>query len=417
MEEFETLLARHRGAVERFVRYRIGGRDAEDVLQEIFFAASRNYGRLQYQEAFKGWLLGIARRKCADYFRARAAAMEIPMDALAVRELAVGSRGVTEIPGVRETLDALGDRDRQMLFLYYFRQMPQQEIARMLDIPPGTVKSRLFAARERFRQRYAQENEKGECLMKTLPDTMPAYTIRPSEAPPFPVRHEELPGMFIRPKIGEKLTFGMYDLPARKLTGIYRLEATGEVMLHGVRGVEIASTYTEGKTEMRSVLFAQLTDTHCRYLGGERVDGNGVRHIDTFLDDGFSEAYGIGPDNCGFPVERRVEGRITEKDDALQTDAAGDVSDIVGRYEVRLGNQTYDTVRLVDFQDTAQGGMLCEYYLTADGRTALWRRFNEDTWAMARYGRPWTEALPFSERLILNGKTFVHWYDCITDRV
>ena len=61
--------------------------------------------------------------------------------------------------------------------------------------------------------------------------------------------------------------------------------------------------------------------------------------------------------------------------------------------------------------------MLCEYYLDHSGRTVLWRRFNRDDWALNRYGQRWSEKLPNNERLTLNGDTYVHWYDCITDYV
>ena len=35
----------------------------------------------------------------------------------------------------------------------------------------------------------------------------------------------------------------------------------------------------------------------------------------------------------------------------------------------------------------------------------------------SRYGRPWSELLPGNERITINGATFVHWYDCITDHI
>ena len=77
----------------------------------------------------------------------------------------------------------------------------------------------------------------------------------------------------------------------------------------------------------------------------------------------------------------------------------------------------YDTVRLVDIQYADNGAMLAEYYLDAAGRTILWRRFNRDDWALPRYGRPWSEQLPDNARLTINGDTYVHWYDCITDYI
>lgn len=255
--------------------------------------------------------------------------------------------------------------------------------------------------------------------MKHLPQILPNYTIRKSEEPPFTVRHEELPGMLIVPREGEKLSFAMYDQPGGKQNGIYHMKVTGAVVIHGVHGVEIASYYMEGnEQEEESVIFAQLTDSHCRYLGGMTTGKDGVRRITTFLDgDTFSDAYAIGEDNCGFEVDRCPKGVITACGGDLITDAKGDVSDIVGRYNVTIVGKTYDTVRLIDIQLSKDSCMMCEYYLGKNGRTVLWRRFNRDDWAMGRYGKKWTEMLPDNERITINGKVYVHWYDCVTDFV
>ena len=52
-----------------------------------------------------------------------------------------------------------------------------------------------------------------------------------------------------------------------------------------------------------------------------------------------------------------------------------------------------------------------------DGTTVLWRRFNKNDWALHRFCKPWTELLPENERLLINGETFVHWYDCVSDYI
>lgn len=67
--------------------------------------------------------------------------------------------------------------------------------------------------------------------------------------------------------------------------------------------------------------------------------------------------------------------------------------------------------------ETYNNGVVSEQYLDKDGRTILWRRFNRNDWAYDRYGMQWTEQLPENERLCINGKTYVHWYDCITDYI
>ena len=165
------------------------------------------------------------------------------------------------------------------------------------------------------------------------------------------------------------------------------------------------------------MLFAQLTDTHCRYLGGMHTDESGTRRIITFLDAGFTDSYEVGEDNSGFPTLRTEQKLFTETENGLVADLTEDVSDICGRFEVQIGGKTYDTVRILDVQTVSLGIMLCEYYVDKNGRTVLWRRFNKDDWAFIRYGKKWSEALLESERMTINGETYVHWYDCITDYV
>ena len=170
--------------------------------------------------------------------------------------------------------------------------------------------------------------------MKSLPKVLPNYTIKKSEEQPFTVRHEELPGMLIIPREGEKLSFGMYDQPEGKQSGIYHLKVVGAVVLHGIRGVEIATQYIDSNGQKEeNTIFAQLTDSHCRYLGGMTKDKDGLRCITTFLDgDTFSDAYAIGEDNCGFEVNRCPKGVITACGNDLVAGQSGDVSDVVGRY-------------------------------------------------------------------------------------
>ena len=89
---------------------------------------------------------------------------------------------------------------------------------------------------------------------------------------------------------------------------------------------------------------------------------------------------------------------------------------MVGRYTVVIGGKSYDTICVMDvetYDDNAS-----EQYIDCHGRTILWRRFNPDDWHMAHYGgRCWSEMLPDSERITINGRTFVHWYDCITSYI
>lgn len=424
MGDFDKLLRKEMPVLERFVRFRIGNaHDADDVLQETCIAAFRNFDGLKDENFFKPWLLGIARHKCNDYFREKAKSMEIPIDELREPAFSYGVQGVTTVSVVRETLDLLGDKDKHILYLYYFKDLPQDEIAKRLGLPLGTVKSRLHNAKQRFKKKYPYI-PKGESEMKQLPEKMPEYKITKIDKPPFEVRWEELMGWFIVPKPGEKLAFGIYDQPGGKRGELCELEVTGKAKVHGIEGVEItAKEYNPSeaniidnnkKAERRFV--AQLTETHCRFLAESHIE-NGVKQFFTFLDaDEFLPNWGFGENNCGNAVQLKQKGIMHTDGDTISTEEKSFLLDIVGRYKVEINGKEFDTVCVIDLWQY-EDYVVSQQFLDKNGKTVLWRRFNRDDWAFSRYKKKWTEILPENERLTVNGETFVHWYDCITDYI
>lgn len=421
MEEFERLLAECRGAMERFVYFRLPSKsDAEDVIQEVTVTAYRKFGTLKDPALFRAWLVSIARNKCNDYFRRRAGVSELPLDAVSETCLTDGRLGLTETSAVGDTLEQLGDRDRQILQLYFYHELPQAEIARRLGVPLGTVKSRLHTAKSNFKEKYPYPPKpKGDHKMKKLPDLLPEYTITRSDKEPFPVVWEELMGWFLVPKPGEKLSWGMYDLPSRRADHFYEMAVTGKARVHGIEGVELTareSSASPQKEEILRTFVAQLTDTHCRYLAAMRTE-NGVRRYITFLDsDEFLPNWGFGENNCGNEIHLSTKGDIVRDGSTLTTAEKPFLLDIVGRYTVTIGPKSYDTVCVMDVE-TYNCGVVSEQYLDRNGRTVLWRRFNRDDWAFDRYRQKWSEKLPQNERITVNGQTYVHWYDCITDYI
>lgn len=419
MEEFEALVREHGAAAERYVRFRVGPEDAEDVLQEVWLAAYSGFSQLRDVSAFKAWLISIAKSKCGDYFRKRDLLREVPLEGLE-NKLSDGKFGPSPFEGVRETLELLGRRDREVLGLYYWGGLSQAEMARRLKIPVGTVKSRLHTAKRNFKDRYPYRTrmEKGE-PMKKLPEYLPEYKIEADPREPFSVKWEELMGWFLVPKLGEKLSWGMYDLPSRKCDHVYDMAVTGRAKVHGIEGVELTAREApySGRAEVIERTFvAQLTDTHCRYLATVRNDG-GVRNYITFLDgDEFLPNWGFGENNCGNETNLSPKGDIRRSGSEVRTERRDFLLDIVGRYAVTIGGRTYDTVCVMDVE-TYNCGVVSEQFLDRSGKTVLWRRFNRDDWALDVYKIPWSQRLPENERLTVNGATYVHWYDCITDYI
>lgn len=425
MECFEARLEEIYSQVERYVKYRLNGcGDAEDILQEVCLIAYLKYDQLQQKESFKAWVLSIARNRCSDYFRRKQAGREVPLEEIPESRLVYGRWGWQVSNPVEDTLEQLAERDREILRLFYWKDLSLAEIGQKLNIPVGTVKSRLNTARERFRKQYPYP-PKGDTIMTKLPNMLPDYTIERINLEPFPVKWEELQGWQIVPRLGEKLSWGLYDFPSKKRTEYTEMEVVGKAEIHGIEGVEIAAVqygaedyYRTGcvdKMERRFV--AQLTDTHSRYLAESHVE-DGVRKCYTFLDgDEFISNWGFGEDNCGNEVNLVPKGLLKREGDTITGQTPKEMVDVVGRCKVTINGNAYDTVCVMDIQ-CFNDGVASEQYIDQNGRTVLWRRFNKDDWAIGRFGgRRWSEKLPDNARLTINGETYVHWYDCISDYI
>ncbi len=426
-KSFEALFDAHRRELERFVYFQISERDdAGDVFQECCLAALRGFDGLADEAAFRAWLIGIARNKCRDYFRSRARRWEIPSDGTALENAggAYSQEFACEGP-----LDALGKNDREILQLRCLYGLTVEETALRLGIPEGTVKSRLHAARARFREscQYGESHEKETERMKStrkMPDIMPDYTIEWTGGEPFVAKWEEMMGWFIVPRLGESIRWAMYDFPDKRRTELCEMRVTGRAEVHGIEGVEIESREYDaaecnalaGQEPVLRHFVAQLTDTHCRILAETHVE-NGVRKLFTFLDDeAFLGNWGFGEDNCGNAVMLRRRGDITREGRTVVCADKKFLLDIVGRCRVTIGGRSYDTVCVMDIE-TYNDGVVSEQFIDRSGRTVLWRRFNRDGWRFERYGRRWSELLPENERITVNGETYVHWYDCITEHI
>lgn len=424
--DFEILLNECRRVVERFVFYRISNiEDAEDILQETYLTAFQKFNTLKDKTQFKAWIIRIAKNKCNDYYRKSFKEPEFIEQNLEQLSVFSSNSGFDEQSLVWDTIKILSDKEREIISLYYFIGYSQEEISKRLKIPLGTVKSRLYNAKANFKENYPyipQKTMKGDIKMN-LPKTMPDYRIIKSSKEPFSTKWEELMGWLIVPKPGEKIKWALYDFPERNQTEYVEMEVAGKAFVHGVEGVEItAKEYnpvvtniidSDAYAERRFV--AQLTDTHCRFLA-ESHKQNGATKYYTFLDDDeFIKNWGFGEDNCGKETDLCAKGFIKRNDDNVICDKIKCL-DIVGRYTVIIGSKEFDTVCVMDIE-SYESGVVTEQYVDRNGRTVLWRRFNADDWKLSYYKDYWSNKLPQNEKLFVNGKAYVHWYDCISDYV
>ena len=145
---FGGLYAEHSPALLQLATALTGGDRgrAEDLVQETMLRAWTHRANLDIQHRSpRAWLITVARRLAIDAYRARRARpAEVELDEHLA--LAGGQRADASIDeaGVRAAIAALPGPQRQVLAEVYYRDRSVAETARILQIPPGTVKSRTF---------------------------------------------------------------------------------------------------------------------------------------------------------------------------------------------------------------------------------------------------------------------------------
>lgn len=413
---FEPLYHRYKDVLERYIVYKISNRqDAQDVLQETLTAAYNGFSSLSDVSMFKRWLLGIASNKCKDYYALKAKRLEIPTDTLP--ESRLDAHGYPMMTTVQDALDALPEKEMQILYLHYFLGYNQRDIALRLGVPLGTVKSRIHTAKAHFRQLYpiVPDSKRGERSMKTrhFPQKAPKITIEKAYASPFSVDLEEISGWLIVPRVGERNEFAFYNDPDGGLTSHMTMDCVREAQIHGIPCVQVEceETYLEGDgTERVSTrtLFLRLTDTHVTYIA-EMAIRDGALHFGSFMDEEWLASFETGEDNSGRAIRQQPKGIALIKDDGSITISREEYADVLGRYTVSIADESYDTVAIAELCE----GIYNVLYVTEDGRTKLMRRYNRFDWKQERYNALWTDTLPDSERLSINGDVYVHWYDCL----
>ncbi|HEU5477005.1 MAG TPA: sigma-70 family RNA polymerase sigma factor [Gaiellaceae bacterium] len=145
--------------VERFSRYvyaicsrgfRLAQHDAEDVFQEVFARAFERLAELRSDDAVRPWLAQLTRRLCIDRLRllARDTPSEAEPDESEVDDVLAG---LDEAMTVRAALDEVGDPCRDILDRFFCRDESYHVIGEALDIPAGTIASRISRCLEKVR--------------------------------------------------------------------------------------------------------------------------------------------------------------------------------------------------------------------------------------------------------------------------
>ncbi|UCE60034.1 MAG: RNA polymerase sigma factor [Phycisphaerales bacterium] len=172
---FELLVRRHAPELHQFaMRFTGSSVTAEDVVQETFLQVHTAGKSFDPKRRFKPWLFTVAANKARDQLRRRKRRRELPFEAQVAAEGEAGQRFIDLLSGdedivddellleekrraVRNAIDSMPPKLREVLILAYYHRFPYKEIAEIVDIPLGTVKSRLHGAVASFAERYRAE--------------------------------------------------------------------------------------------------------------------------------------------------------------------------------------------------------------------------------------------------------------------
>lgn len=166
-EAFASVFDRHAEVLAKYLVRRVGSADGESLLGELFRIAfeSRDRFDTNYSDA-RPWLYGIGSKLVMKHFRSRergrtalvrlasqSSSTEVPFD----EQVTENSHWIALWQCVAPAIDDLPDRDREVVMLYVFSGLSYVEIAEALEIPAGTVRSRLNRVRVAMRQLAATQ--------------------------------------------------------------------------------------------------------------------------------------------------------------------------------------------------------------------------------------------------------------------
>ncbi|MEM1185559.1 MAG: RNA polymerase sigma factor [Planctomycetota bacterium] len=186
-EALRNLLDRHHDDLMRFLFRMTGDRQlAEDAFQDAFLQIHQSAGTFDANRSFRPWLFTVAANKARDLLRKKGRRHMVPLsapvggggerdgrqssfiDLIEVNTEGPGDRlGDTERDSlVQQAVDDLSPTLREILLLAYFQRLSYAQIADDLDIPLGTVKSRLHAAVAGFAKSWRQRLAASEARLE-----------------------------------------------------------------------------------------------------------------------------------------------------------------------------------------------------------------------------------------------------------
>ncbi|MCX8065250.1 MAG: sigma-70 family RNA polymerase sigma factor [Candidatus Hydrogenedentes bacterium] len=159
---FEVLSNRYYPGVYTVVLSKIMDEDlAKDIIQEVFVKVWEGLGKYKEKGSFRSWLYSITKNHITDYVRKNRSRKKYeiyteesyPLDCQADSKNLLSALNQKEIGKyILKALKRLPDEQQEVFLMYYYFNIPVDDIAKKLKIPVGTVTSRLHLARMKLRE-------------------------------------------------------------------------------------------------------------------------------------------------------------------------------------------------------------------------------------------------------------------------
>lgn len=129
---------------------------AEDMFQEVFLKVNKNLHTFRGESSIKTWLIRITINTCKDYLKSAYHQKTVPMfefaeDVLTAEDNYKQVEQKEEAMTIKEAVQNLPEHYKDVVVCVYFKEMSMDETAQFLDIPVGTVKSRLLRAKDKLK--------------------------------------------------------------------------------------------------------------------------------------------------------------------------------------------------------------------------------------------------------------------------
>lgn len=147
------------------LKYMRNSYDAEDLVQETMYAAFRNFGQLRDESKCRSWLFAILR---SNFLKEKRQAVKRPLlsqndtylqvlEGVAQNDICKDYEAKLESLSIRALIERLPEKYKTVLILYFLEDLSYQAISDLIDVPIGTVMSRLSRAKQQMKKEMLRE--------------------------------------------------------------------------------------------------------------------------------------------------------------------------------------------------------------------------------------------------------------------